>query len=209
MPAYSLAIFDFDGTLADSFPWFLTVLDKIADRFDIPRVKPEDIDGLRDLSTREVLSRLGVPAYKLPAMALYVRQLSAEGVAGIPLFSGAAEALRSLRQLGVKLALVSSNAETNVRAVLGEAAGLIDHYACGSSLWGKAQKFGTVLRLSGQPARGTIAIGDEVRDIEAARKAGLSAGALTFGFNSRKALAEHRPDYLFDSYPQMVEALAG
>ena len=30
---YALAIFDLDGTLVDSFPWFLTHVNGIADRF--------------------------------------------------------------------------------------------------------------------------------------------------------------------------------
>ena len=35
---YSLAIFDLDGTLADSFPWFLRTINDVADRFGFRRV---------------------------------------------------------------------------------------------------------------------------------------------------------------------------
>jgi len=48
---YSLAIFDLDGTLADSFPWFLSVLDRVADEFHLKRVRAEDIPALRDVSS--------------------------------------------------------------------------------------------------------------------------------------------------------------
>ena len=40
---YSLAIFDLDGTLVDSFPWFLTHLNGIADRFGFRRVGADEI----------------------------------------------------------------------------------------------------------------------------------------------------------------------
>jgi phosphoglycolate phosphatase-like HAD superfamily hydrolase len=33
MPRYKLAIFDFDGTLADSFPWFIGAVNDAAARF--------------------------------------------------------------------------------------------------------------------------------------------------------------------------------
>jgi phosphoglycolate phosphatase len=209
MPAFSLAIFDFDGTLADSFPWFVASLDQTADRFGIKRVDPGQIDSLRDLSSRDVLNHLGVPFWKLPQMAIYLRDEFAKGMHDIPLFPGAVDMLQALHAAGVKLALVSSNAEENVRHMLGSASSLIDRYACGSSLWGKAEKFGRVLRAMETPSAGTVSIGDEIRDIEAAHQAGLTAGVVTFGYNSRKALESAKPEFLFDSYPALVEAVAG
>lgn len=209
MPAYSLVIFDFDGTLADSFPWFCSVLDQTADKFGLNRVKPEEIESLREHSSREALNRLGVPMWKLPAIANYMRGLAVEGISAIPLFPGAGATLAALHRGGVRLALVSSNAEAAVRAVLGPASDLIDRYACGSSLWGKASKFRSVLRGLGADHSQTLAIGDEIRDIDAAREAGLAAGAITFGYNSRQALAEHNPDYLFDDYDDLLSVVIG
>jgi phosphoglycolate phosphatase len=209
MPAYTLAIFDFDGTLADSFPWFCSVLDQTADKFGLSHVPPEDIPTLRELSSYDALKRLGVPFYKLPAISTFMRGLAVEGIPSIPLFAGAAEALAALKAGGVRLALVSSNAEAAVRAVLGPAAQLIDRYACGSSLFGKSQKFATVLDALRVPRDDTIAIGDEIRDIDAARKTRLAAGSITFGYNTRDALERHHPDYLFDSYDQLVQAVLG
>ena len=165
MPNYSLVIFDFDGTLADSFPWFLASLDRTAEQFGLNRVNPDEIEALRLRSSRDVLQHLGVPMLKLPAIAIYMRNIFAESMSDIRMFDGAADMLRSLHDGGVKLALVSSNAEANVRHVLGDAADLIDHYACGSSLWGKAQKFGAVLRALRQSPARTLAVGDEIRDL--------------------------------------------
>ena len=209
MPAYALAIFDFDGTLADSFPWFCSVLDQTADKFGLNRVKPDEIPSLRELSSYDALKQLGVPFYKLPAISTFMRGLAVEGIPYIPMFAGAADALAALHAGGVHLALVSSNAEAAVRAVLGPAAELIDRYACGSSLFGKSQKFQAVLNALRLPRTEAIAIGDEIRDIDAARKTHLAAGSITFGYNSRDALRRHHPDYLFDSYEQLVEAVLG
>jgi phosphoglycolate phosphatase len=207
MPNYSLVIFDFDGTLADSFPWFLASLDRTAEQFGLNRVNPDEIEALRLRSSRDVLQHLGVPMLKLPAIAIYMRNIFAESMSDIRMFDGAADMLRSLHDGGVKLALVSSNAEANVRHVLGDAADLIDHYACGSSLWGKAQKFGAVLRALRQSPARTLAVGDEIRDIDAARQAGLSAGSITFGYNARPALEGHAPDFLFDDYAALTRAV--
>jgi phosphoglycolate phosphatase len=209
MPNFSLAIFDFDGTLADSFPWFVASLDQTADHFGLKRVDPGEIASLREMSSRDALNHLRVPMLKLPSITLYMHNLFAEGMHDIALFPGASEMLFALHEAGVKLALVSSNAETNVRHVLGTAAGTIDHYACGASLWGKAQKFAGVLRTLRQSPAGTIAIGDEIRDIDAAHQAGLAVGVMTFGYNSRKALERRGPEYLFDDYEGLKRAVIG
>ena len=44
---YQLVIFDLDGTLADSFPWFSRILNDVADRYRFKRVAPHEIDALR------------------------------------------------------------------------------------------------------------------------------------------------------------------
>jgi phosphoglycolate phosphatase len=209
MPNYSLAIFDFDGTLADSLPWFFASLDETADHFGLSRIDPSRMAELRDLSSRDALKAIGVPMLKLPAISIYIRDRFAEHMNDINLFDGAGGMLAALHEAGVKLAMVSSNAEANVRHVLGEAAELIDHYACGSSLWGKADKFRSVLKTLRQSPALTIGVGDEIRDIDAARKAGLAAGSITFGYNSRQALAAAQPDFLFDDYADLVTVVTG
>lgn len=209
MPAYALVIFDFDGTLADSFPWFCSVLNQTADKFGLNRVTPEQIERLRHRSSRDALKELGVPPLKLPAISIYMRELALAAVETIPLFKGAADMLERLDMAGVRLALVSSNGEAAVRRVLGDAAGRIDCYDCGASLWGKPGKFRSMLKRFGVEKAQTLAVGDEIRDIDAARDAGVAAGSVTFGFNTRDALVGGRPTHMFDSYDELVRTVLG
>ena len=44
-----------------------------------------------------------------------------------------------------------------------------------------------------------IYIGDETRDIEAARKAGVKVAAVSWGLNSREALEKYQPDWLLEN----------
>ena len=55
----------------------------------------------------------------------------------------------------------------------------------------------------------TISIGDEIRDIDAARKTRLAAGSITFGYNSRGALERAHPDYLVDDNAALVHTVLG
>jgi hypothetical protein len=51
MPKHKLAIFDFDGTLSDSFPWFLRVVNSIADKHRFRRIEADDVEMLRGKSS--------------------------------------------------------------------------------------------------------------------------------------------------------------
>ena len=204
---YSLAIFDLDGTLADSFPWFLRTINDVADRFGFRRVAEEDVEELRHASTREILSRLEVPLWKLPAIARYARRLKAEAAAEIPLFAGVEAMLETLSRSGVQLALVTSDSEANAREKLGEAAALFSHFDCAASLFGKPAKFRRVIRRAGAALDQVISIGDEVRDVEAARAVGIACGAVCWGYAAPAALRALGPDHTFERMDEIADAL--
>jgi phosphoglycolate phosphatase len=207
---YALAIFDLDGTLADSLPWFQRHVNDVADKFGFRRVAEDDIPSLRRAGPREILERLDVPTWKVPRIARHMRRLKAAHLDEIPLFPGTETMLRALRDAGLNLALVSSDHERNARAQLGaSSAALFSDLACGAALFGKAAKFRAVVRRSGIPPERAIAIGDEVRDIEAARAAGIACGAVTWGYAAPETLRALRPDLLLESMGEIVRALAG
>ncbi|MBR0693500.1 HAD-IA family hydrolase [Bradyrhizobium lablabi] len=204
---YSLAIFDLDGTLVDSFPWFLHTINDVADRFGFRRVADEDVEQLRHAPTREILGHLQVPPWKLPIIARYMRRLKAEHAADIPLFSGVETMVRTLTANGVRLALVSSDSEANARQKLGDLASLFSHFDCAASLFGKPAKFRRVVRRAGVDLGQVIAIGDEVRDIEAARAVGIACGAVCWGYAAPAALRAHGPDLTFERIGDIVDEL--
>ncbi len=195
---YKLIIFDFDGTLADTFPWFTGVLNDVAARYRFRRVEADEVERLRGLSARQLLVHLGIPAWKLPFIARHMRRLATDDGEPAPIFPGSEAMLRDLREAGLVLAIVSSNTERNIRRALGpETAGLFSHYACGAGLFGKAGKFRQIARRAGVERGHCLCIGDEIRDFEAASDAGMAFGAVTWGFTSRPALQSLDPAFLF------------
>lgn len=206
---YRLAVFDFDGTLADSFPWFLRVVNDAADRYRFRRIEPDEVDALRGWDPRRLNAHLGIPAWKLPLVATYLRRRMAGEIDGISLFPGVPRMLRALSDAGVAVAVVTSNAQDNVARVLGPHAAHVGHYGCGASLFGKRAKLREVLRATGIPAAEAIGIGDEIRDLQAARAEGMAFGGVTWGYAHADALRAHAPDALFASVDEIAAALAG
>ncbi|UZK67611.1 HAD hydrolase-like protein [Sphingomonas sp. M1-B02] len=209
-PPIRLVIFDFDGTLSDSGDWFLSVIDQIARRFHFRTVKDGEVEMLRHKSSREVIAFLGIARWKLPLIARHVRGLVGREAHHIALFPGTPGLLDRLSATGVKIALVTSNSEANARNILGpDCAAKIDFYACGASLFGKAPKFRKVLKKMGIPAAQALSIGDETRDVDAAREVGMRAGSVLWGYASEAALAGQAPDTLFRTPEEILAYVAG
>ncbi len=193
--------------LADSFPWFLRTINDIADRFGFRRVADHEIEGLRHASTREILNQLEVPLWKLPAIAQHARRLKAEAAHEIALFPGIVPMLRTLSDNDVQLALVTSDSEANARQKLGEAAALFTHFDCSASLFGKPANFRRVIKRARVALAQAISIGDEVRDIEAARAVGIACGAVSWGYAAPAALRALAPDHMFAQMEDIADAV--
>jgi phosphoglycolate phosphatase len=202
-----LFIFDFDGTLADSGPWAATAVNKAAARFGFRSLSAEDIDDLRGRDSRTILRELRISWWRIPQIAAYVRKL-AKAEEPPPLFPGIEPLLRGLHGAGFRLAIVSSNTEAAVRRTLGDdLASLFEVFACNASLFGKASKFKRVLRLTRIAAADAVSIGDESRDIEAARSAGVACGAVAWGYAKPALLKSLSPDHFFET-PGAIGELA-
>lgn len=205
---YAAVIFDFDGTLSDSGDWFLSIADELADRFNFRRVAPGEVEGLRGKTTGEVIRHVGIPRWKLPRIGKYVQARFREDAARIHLFPGVSEMLARLNDEGVRIAICTSNSEENARLILGaENVARVECFESGASLFGKAPKFKRLMKRMGLATDQVISIGDETRDLMAARKVGIAAGVVLWGYANREILAQLHPDVMFETPDAIVDLL--
>ena len=205
---YRLAIFDFDGTLADTLPWMRRLYARVAKDYGLIELSPSDEDRIRDLHGRGLLKALGLPIWKVPRVMRDMRARMAAETERFALFPGIAECLHRLFDGGVRLGIVSSNSRENVERILGgELRKLIQHYDCGASMFGKASKVRRIVRSTGL-GQG-IYIGDEVRDAEGAREAGVPFGAVTWGHHRLEVLAALKPAEVFCSPMEIADVALG
>lgn len=207
--SYRLAIFDFDGTLADSWPFFLSVFNDIADQHGFRRIDADQAERLRHYGPRDIMRHVGMPAWKLPFASRSFIDRMRLATGQVALFHGIGQALRELDHAGMRLAVVSSNAEDNVRSVLGpELAGLMEHYECGMSIFGKAARIRKVLRQAGVPPAQAVYIGDQTMDADAARRAGIGFGAVSWGYAPIEALRRVVPECEFATPGDLLSLLS-
>jgi len=204
-----LVAFDFDGTLADTMPWFFGTLNELAGRHRFRQINAGEVETLRQQSSREIIQYLGISRWRLPFIARDLSRRSAEAAAAgaFSLFPGIADLLSAVSAAGIVVAIVSSNKEATIRHVLGPSAIHVTHFACNASLFGKARHFRKLIHHTGLPPASILSIGDEVRDIEAARSAGIPTAAVMWGCARESVLRDAAPDFLFHSVEEMTHAL--
>ncbi|MBN1670804.1 MAG: HAD hydrolase-like protein [Kiritimatiellae bacterium] len=207
--AFELCVFDFDGTLADTFGLFVEAVQTYAHRFGYKYVENEEAEELRLLTAREVIRHVGLAPLQIPLLAVAIRNYMARRADGIRLFPEMAVVLRRLKQLGVRTAVLSSNAARNVHQVLRRhQANGCDFCLCGIPLYGKRARLSALLRRARVAREKVLFIGDDVRDVGAAKACGVRSGAVTWGYNRGERLRTEQPDFLFQA-PSDILGLFG
>lgn len=204
-----VVIFDFDGTIADSFDTVLQITNRLAVEFGYPPVLPDDVKRLKNLSSREVLKQSNVAMVHLPFLLRRFRHELNQQIRQLKPIPGMREILAELKQRGHRLGIVTSNSQENVLAFLeGQGLGnLFDFVDSGLTLFGKGRLIQRVIRQQNLSPETVIYVGDETRDIEAARKTQIKVIAVGWGFNSTQILAEHQPDFLVHQPDELVKAV--
>jgi phosphoglycolate phosphatase len=204
---YSIILWDFDGTLADTLPGLLRIFNDLAPQFGLEEIT--DLRTLRDTPPLELLQERGIRWWKLIALRNAIVRRQKAQVDRIRLFPGIPEMLHQLHASGYRLGIVSSNSEQNIRHGL-RAAGTEQWFELVVGSWqllGKHRTLRRALRRTRLTSRQALYVGDEVRDITAARRAGMDAAAVTWGVNTGELLAQYSPVRLIHQPDEMVEWL--
>lgn len=197
-------IFDFDGTIADTFKSSIEILNSFSDKYGYQKFGNEETEKLRSQSMQDSLKELHIPLIKLPFIVKDFTELAKKTIISqnpiikIPLL------LNELYNSGYNLNIITSNSVENVSLFLNKhKMNYFNHIYSDKSLFGKHIVISKFLKKYQVKHEDSIYVGDEIRDIEAARKAQIKIIAVSWGFNSEDALIRYSPDYLV-SQPQQI-----
>lgn len=195
-----LMIFDFDGTLVDSFETFLKIVERLAHQFAYTVPTSEEIEQLKNLSSREIIKGLKVDLIKIPFLLRRVKLEFNKEMSEVQLIPGIQDALIELKKQNIQLGIITSNSKQNVLPILQKynLDTLFNFIYSETSLFGKHRTINKLLKQQKYRPDQIIYVGDETRDIEAAKKSKIKVIAVTWGFNSKKALHAQNPDFLID-----------
>jgi phosphoglycolate phosphatase-like HAD superfamily hydrolase len=200
-----MLLFDFDGTIADTRTIALEILNQMSREFGFRELPEADLEKARKLSTREFIRHLGISTWRVPSIARRGLQLLHERIDQVHPIPGIPEVLGTLHGRGERLAILTSNSQANVQAFLTRHD--LPHFefiSCSSKLFGKGREIRSILRRTRLDPHEILYIGDETRDIDAARETGLRVAAVTWGYNSAEALGALDPDHIVSSPSELL-----
>lgn len=199
-------LFDFDGTIADSIHPLFEMLNKMAPEFDVQPISWDEFDRLRDLSPPQILRYLNISLTKLPQAINRVLREYRQIIQHLQPCKGILELLFELKNLNIPHALLSSNSSKNLQAFL-------EKYQIDSFQWvegtqgimAKHRHLGKQMRKHKLKQYELYYIGDEIRDIQAARYNKIKTIAVSWGLHSHQHLLKSNPNYIVDSPAEILE----
>ncbi|EXR50503.1 HAD family hydrolase [Acinetobacter baumannii] len=203
---YQAIIFDMDGTLVDSFSFFLGALNQLAKKYKFKSVELHEVEQYKHLSPKEIMKEMNVSRWKLPWIAKDFIRLMKERDQDVYMFEGMRDHLIELHKRGYTLAIITSNSKENCQNLLGaELCELFSHIDGGSSIFGKAKRIKRVLNILDVSKNQAIYVGDQTTDGEAAHEAGIDFAAVGWGYTSAEKLKTIQPKVVLNDLATMKE----
>ena len=197
-------IFDFDGTIADTLELGLDIYNKeIVPKFRVRKIKREQLSELRNTKpNKKILKEYNISYLKFLLMVFYIKSKLGQRIDEAEPQQGIIEVIKNLAEKGYELGILSSNSKKNIEYFLKKykIRDCFSFVLCSRNVFGKHK---TMNKIS----KDFIYIGDEVRDIEAAKKAGIESVAVAWGFNKREVLEKQNPDHLIEKPKQLLALL--
>lgn len=192
-------IFDFDGTIADSFKFIAEFMRTRLGAWGAKKnLNINNLDELRSLSYTEIFNYFDIPLRKLPFILYEVRKEMRYNISHIKPVHKILDVLTALKNNGDTLLILTSNSVENVENFLSnhQFDHVIDKVYSEKSFFSKCSKLEKIIRHNKLNLSKTVYIGDEIRDITAARSNQIKSIAVSWGFQTETILIKHCPDVL-------------
>lgn len=201
-----ILIFDFDGTIADTFHYLIEITNRLSSEFGFKKIETHEIAKLKDKSVQEAIRHLGIPFLKIPMIVARAKKELHKEITRVKPTEGLKDILQQFKLLGFKMGILTSNSLKNVTGFLkNNELELFDFIRATPKIWSKNRSLKALINEKQLNCSQVTYIGDETRDIVAAGKAGIRSVAVTWGYNSHKALRAHHPDHLIHSPQELLQ----
>lgn len=195
-------IFDFDGTISDSFEFTLNVANEFLTKLKKKTVDAADFreNGIEEIIRDYKLNKLQILLYIFKG-----RREIRKHITELKTFAGMPDVIKKLSKTST-LGIVSSNSKKNIDKFL--KLHDLDKYfkfiVSSPSLFKKSDKINSAIEKYDLNKNETIYVGDEIRDIDAARKVHIKCIAVTWGFSDASLLKKHKPDFLINKAQDLL-----
>ncbi len=203
-----LVIFDFDGTICDSYDVVIKIFNSIANDYGVKQIDLLKKQELKSQSIKDAMNDHGVTLSMLPSLTRRVRKELSSCIHELKPFEGIRKIIQDLKSSGNNIGILTTNSGSNVKAFL-KANGMDESFQFivhGSSVYGKSNILQYIMKKTNLTEY--YYIGDEVRDIEAVHnKDNLYSVAVTWGYNNKLVLQSYNLNFIVDTPQDLIDIL--
>lgn len=201
-----MLIFDFDGTIADTYSLVIEISNILSDEFKYKKIKPKEVQALKNKSTQQIIRHLKVPIFKIPSILAKAKKTFYENIDHVRPFEDMKEVLSTLHAQGIKMAVLSSNSLQNIKHfLLVHELNFFEIVHTTPKIWSKNTSLKKLIESHNLSYKNIIYVGDEIRDIEAAQKMGIKIAVVTWGYNTVDVLKKYKPDYILNEPADLLK----
>lgn len=203
---FKYVLFDFDGTLADTEQVNFEIFQKLSDQYNIRHISSNELSDIKKLNAIQLIDYLNIKKHKIPFMLRKGKKLLKNNIKSIELCkNNFEETLIELKNNGIKMAIVTTNSKTNVSIFLENHNINYFDYIISSSIFGKERKIIKFLKKDNINPNEVLYVGDEIRDINAAKNSGIKVASVTWGYNTIDSLLDYNPDYIINEPYELIK----
>lgn len=202
----ALVIFDYDGVLADTLDDLIRFGQEACNQLGVHhKVTKDDLSNLEIMSFSTYGRACEVPEYLIAEFVKISLKLFAEKESPPAIFGGLSEVIQHL-SASHKIAVVTTNSSQNVHAFLTQhGLDTLIHAVYGVDTPGsKAQKISMARGRFAENGEAVFMIGDSLSDMRAAKEAGVTSVAVTWGHQSLETLMRGEPDFVVNSPRELI-----
>jgi phosphoglycolate phosphatase len=199
---YRLAVWDFDGTIADTRRPISLSANRALAELGYAERSDRDVQELVGLPLAQVMGTLAGATDRVEELCDAYRAAFREIAPGnSPLYDGVREALAKIHAAGVRLAIATSRSRESLEMFLDQHAlrAFFVFWAGGACIArGKPhpEMLEYVLARTGFARGDALMIGDTTHDMEMGRAAGMDRCAVSYGMHELESLVSSKPTYL-------------
>lgn len=195
-------IFDFDGTIAKSSDLIISIIAEYVPGFTRDSYLKAMKQYYEDHFVKNLI-RIIFYQLRLIRKTKEIRKKINERILEVEPFEDVKIELENLHKLGYEMYIISSNFKENIMEFLNkyEIDFFKEVHADGSVLH-KAKIISQIKHLYPSDSE-VFYIGDELRDIDAARKAGVKEVGVTWGLNTREDFEEFKTTTILDNASEL------
>ena len=206
MVKYKYVFFDFDGTLADTEEVNFAIYQKLSEKYNLRNVTIGELGHIKKMSARELMTYVELKKRYLPFLLKRGKKLLKQDIVNVnPCKPDMFSKVSGLKNMGIKTAIITSNSKINVEIFLKEHDADIFDFIESSSMFGKETKMKKVIKKEKIKLDELLYVGDEIRDINAAKNTGIDIASVAWGYNAVESLKKHRPDYLIYEPSELLD----